>query len=75
MKPKQPITDALRKAIAESGLAQIELERQTGVQRMSIVRFMRGECSLRLDLAERLFTFFGLEVRSSKRKVKVSNGK
>jgi plasmid maintenance system antidote protein VapI len=66
-KPKQPMTDVLKNAISESGLALIALERETGVKRASIMRFLRGETSLRLDLADKLATFFGLELRKRKK--------
>lgn len=49
--------------IEESGIAYAELERSTGVKRASIARFMRGDQSLRLDVAEKLAEYFGLEVR------------
>lgn len=62
-KPEQPFTDALRQTIADSGMAHNAIERATGVKRQSIALFMRGERSLRLDLADRLATFFGLTVR------------
>jgi len=62
-KSKQPITDALKKAIAESGLSYLELERATGVQRASISRFVRGERSLRLDMADKLAEHFEVECR------------
>jgi plasmid maintenance system antidote protein VapI len=64
-RPRQPLTDVLRKAIAESGLAQIAIERATGVKRASIMRFLRGERSLRLDMADRLAAYFGLELKAS----------
>ncbi|MCC6489634.1 MAG: helix-turn-helix transcriptional regulator [Candidatus Hydrogenedentes bacterium] len=57
------LTDALRDLIETSGLPLLRIERETGVQRGSIARFMRGETSLRLDLADRLAEYFGLEVR------------
>ena len=60
------MSDVLRKAIAESGMSHVAIERATGVKRASIMRFLRGEQSLRLDLADRLATFFGLEVRKAK---------
>jgi transcriptional regulator with XRE-family HTH domain len=63
------LSDVLRRAVAESGLALIALERATGVQRMSIARFLRGETSLRLDKADKLAAYFGLELRP-KRKVR-----
>jgi plasmid maintenance system antidote protein VapI len=67
MPAEQPFTDALRKAIAESGLAHIAIERETGVKRQSIMRFMRGERSLRLDMADRLAAFFGLTVKPQRK--------
>ncbi len=38
------------------------MERETGVARASIMRFVRGSQSLRLDMAERLAAHFGLEL-------------
>jgi plasmid maintenance system antidote protein VapI len=67
MPTEQPITDALRKAIAKSGLAHIAIERGTGVKRQCIMRFMRGERSLRLDIADRLATFFRLIVQQQRK--------
>lgn len=63
MPTEQPFADALRKAITDSGLAHIAIERGTGVRRQCIMRFMRGERSLRLDIADRLAAFFGLAVQ------------
>lgn len=65
--PGGTISDALRKAIAESGEAFIALERATGVQRASIMRFVRGTQSLRLDGADRLAAYFGLELRPKRK--------
>ena len=64
---KSPVTDILRHTIAESGIPYNQLERETGVKRVSIIRFVRGEQSMRLDLAERLMVYFGLEVCKRKR--------
>jgi plasmid maintenance system antidote protein VapI len=61
--PPAPISDVLRRAIVESGMAYIALERETGVARASIMRFVRGDQSLRLDMADRLARHFGLELR------------
>ncbi len=57
------MTEVLKRAIAVSGLAHIAIERATGVQRRSIARFLAGERSLRLDKADDLAAFFGLELR------------
>ena len=62
---KSPVTDLLRSTIVESGIPYNQLERATGVHRASIMRFLRGH-SMRLDLAERLMVYFGLEVRKRK---------
>jgi plasmid maintenance system antidote protein VapI len=63
----ESISGVLKKAIAESGLAHIALERATGVKRASIMRFLRGEQSLRLDMADRLAAYFGLELRPKRK--------
>jgi plasmid maintenance system antidote protein VapI len=63
----QPITDVLKKAIVQSGMAHIALERATGVKRASIMRFLRGETSLRLDMADRLAAYFGLILRPQRK--------
>jgi len=62
----QPITDLLRKTIADSGLPLLVIERETGVKRASVMRFLRGEQSLRLDMADKLAAYFGLELVSRK---------
>jgi plasmid maintenance system antidote protein VapI len=59
-----PVSDLLRRTIAEAiegGRANYKaLERETGVTRASIMRFVRGSQSLRLDMADRLAAYFGL---------------
>ena len=56
------MTETLRQAIADSGLAFIEIERQSGVLRQTLMKFARNEQSLRLDKADKLAEFFGLEL-------------
>ena len=56
------MSDVLRRAIVESGLSHQKLERETGVTRASIIRFVRGDQSLRLDRADLLAAYFGLEL-------------
>ncbi len=65
---KQPFTEALRQAITESGMAHIAIERATGVKRQCIMMFMRGTRSLRLDIADRLAAFFGIEARIKRKR-------
>jgi plasmid maintenance system antidote protein VapI len=62
-----PISDLLRRTIVASGLAFKALERETGVTRASIMRFVRGSQSLRLDMADRLAAYFGLELRPKRK--------
>ena len=62
-------SDLIRQRMAESRLAFIELERRTGVKRQCLMKFARGEQSLRLDIAEKLFDCLGLEL------VKKRNGR
>jgi plasmid maintenance system antidote protein VapI len=63
-KSTSPLTDPLRQAIVDSGLPLLRLSKGTGVARASLIRFVRGETSLRLDIADRLAEYFGLELRS-----------
>ena len=61
-KKRMTMTSALRSAIAESGLSFLELERQTGIKRQSLMKFAQEETSLRLDKADALAEYFGLEL-------------
>jgi transcriptional regulator with XRE-family HTH domain len=62
-KPKAPLTDPLRQAIVDSGLPLLRLASETGIARASLIRFTRGETSLRLDVADRLAAYFRIEAR------------
>ncbi|MDA1053002.1 MAG: helix-turn-helix transcriptional regulator [Planctomycetota bacterium] len=62
------MTEALRDAIAESELSFKALERETGVLRQSLMKFAAGEQSLRLDAADKLAEFFGIEITRRKAK-------
>ena len=61
-KKKQPptMTDVLRQTIRESGIPMLRLSEATGVQRLSIARFLNESQSLRLDCADKLARHFGL---------------
>lgn len=56
------MTDVLRQAIIDSGLPMLTLSKQTGVARGSLIRFVNGERSLRLDCADKLARFFRLRL-------------
>ena len=58
------MTQLLREALGEADSLK-SVARATGLQRASLMRFLRGDQSLRLDLADRLAAHFGIE---SKRK-------
>jgi plasmid maintenance system antidote protein VapI len=64
---KKTMTDLLRKALAEVESLRV-VERATGVPNPSLSRFVRGEQSLRLDLADKLAAYFGIECRRTRRK-------
>ncbi len=55
------MTNLLRKAINEAESFRA-VERATGVKRQSLMKFVRCEQSLRLDLADKLATYFGLRI-------------
>ncbi len=57
-----PLTDVLRQVINDSEITSKALSRETGVPRPSIVRFRRGDQSLRLDHADKIAAFFGLKL-------------
>ncbi len=67
---KPTITEVLREALAERKESLRAIERATGVPHPSLIRFLRGELRLRLDMADRLAAYFGVEVRRPKRRVR-----
>ena len=58
----QSLADALRAAIEDSDESFKSLERETGVLRQSLMKFARGEQSLRLDLADKLTSYFKIKI-------------
>jgi transcriptional regulator with XRE-family HTH domain len=73
MPSRTPITDTLRHVIEASGMPHKALERETGVKRQSIMRFMRDDQTLRLDIADKLADYFGLELVTTKRAKRKGN--
>ena len=69
------IQDTLKRAITDSGLSGYELERQTGVNRLSIGRFMRGITGLNMEQAQLLADYFGLALLPVKPKRTRKGGK
>ena len=62
------MTEVLRRAIRESGLPLLRIAEDTRVQRASLIRFARGDQSLRLDVADKLAAYFGLRLTSTKKR-------
>jgi len=62
------MTDAICEAIAESDLSFKALGRETGVARQSLMRFAAGEQTIRLDSADTLAEYFGIEITRRKAK-------
>jgi len=60
-KKPETLSDKLRRAIVESRLTHLQIEKETGIKRQSLLLFVRSEQTLRLDAAEKLMEFFGIE--------------
>jgi hypothetical protein len=67
MNTPKPITEILRKAVNDSGMTFLGLERETGVLRQCLMPFARGESGISLDAADKLANYFGLELRPAKK--------
>jgi plasmid maintenance system antidote protein VapI len=63
------MTQLLRQALADAESLSA-VQRATGLKRQALAKFMRGEQSLRLDLADKLAEHFGIESRRTRRKGK-----
>lgn len=62
---KPTMTGLLREALAEAkSLNSVSVA--TGVAKASLIRFLRGSQSLRLDIADQLASYFRFEVRREK---------
>ncbi len=56
------MTDVLRAAIANCGETQYRIAKETKIDPPSLMRFARGDASLRLDRADRLADFLGFQL-------------
>jgi len=61
------ITETLRRAVRSSGESLYEISKAAGFNANSLARFMRGEQSLRLDRADRLAQYLGIDFCQSER--------
>jgi hypothetical protein len=69
IKGKPTMTYLLRQAISETDSFRA-IETATGVKRQSLMKFVRGEQSLRLDMADTLAAHFCIECRRMRRKAR-----
>lgn len=63
-KPKS-MTKLLQEALAKADSVRA-VAKATGLKHPSLIRFMRGDQSLRLDLADKLADYFGIECRKGR---------
>ena len=63
----QTLTEILRRELPKMGSLN-SIEQRSGVKRQSIAKFLRGERFLRLDSADKLAAFLGIECRVKRRK-------
>ena len=61
------MTELLREALAEADSLRA-IATATGIQRASLQRFRDRTQSLRLDVADQLAAYFGIECRRTRRK-------
>ncbi len=56
------MTTVLKDAIQNAGVTRYQIAKDTGILETSLSRFIRGETSLRLDKADVLAEYLGLEL-------------
>lgn len=59
------MTEILRERVSACGISFYRLELDTRVSRQSLMKFARGEQTLRLDQADKLARYFSLELKPS----------
>lgn len=68
-KPPEPFADALREALGNAKSLR-STARAAGISHPSLVHFMSGARTLRLDIADKLAVHFGFEVKRPRGKRK-----
>jgi ribosome-binding protein aMBF1 (putative translation factor) len=61
------ISETIKAAVRDSGLSLYAIAKATKVNEDSLARFMRGDTSLRLDVADVLADYFKIECRRTRR--------
>jgi plasmid maintenance system antidote protein VapI len=59
------MSETIRQAVLAAGLPLQQIAEAAGIERASLSRFVRGERTLRLDMADRLAAHFGLVLRTA----------
>lgn len=70
----QTLTELLRALLREAP-SQRSSARNAGVGKASLIRFLRRDQSMRLDLADRLAAYFGVEFRLAEPRVPAAEGR
>src|SRR5260370_16638625 len=60
---RETISEALRRALTQTPVSLTTIERETGVHRSVLSRFLNGETSLRVDVVDRVAQFLGLTLQ------------
>lgn len=63
---RETLTAILRRELPKMGSLN-SIQRRSGVKRQSLAKFLRGERFLRLDTADKLAEFVGIEHRLGRR--------
>jgi transcriptional regulator with XRE-family HTH domain len=66
MTKREIITGAVKRAVRKSGQSLYSICKATGLNEDALSRFMRGQTSMRLDLADKLAAYFGIECRQTR---------
>jgi len=77
MRPKQPqpVTNKLKRIIAECGLSRYEIARRSGVSEAALSRFVNGQRGLSTDTLDRLARTLGLELVARQPKGRTTKGR
>ena len=62
------MSDAIKQAVRDSGQSLYAICKATGLNEDALSRFMRGQTSMRLDLADKLAAYLEIECRPTRRK-------
>lgn len=59
------LTEILRRAVRDCDCSYSQLERDTGITRQNLIRFVKTKQTLRLTTAEILMDYFGVSVTAA----------